>query len=64
VLSVGDIVTYADRENDENPPRGRLVLREPDQLGERVWVVEWEQPDGRKQRLKTPERSLRPLHPG
>jgi hypothetical protein len=43
------------------PPVGRVVLRERDAMGERIWLVACEQPDGREQRLKVPERSLRPL---
>jgi hypothetical protein len=59
-ISVGDLVTYKDTEKDP-PPVGRVVLRERDAMGERMWLVAWEQPDGREQRLKMPERSLRRL---
>lgn len=62
VFSVGDTVTYKDHEDDD-PPRGRLVQRDRQHGGERVWLVAWEKPDGHEQRLKVPERSLRPLRP-
>jgi hypothetical protein len=60
MFSVGDLVTYKDRE-DEDPSRGRLLQRLREQGGEPVWPVAWEKPNGQEQRLKTPERSLRPL---
>jgi hypothetical protein len=62
MLSVGDVVTYTTFET-EHPPRGRLIQRLADQGGEHVWLVAWKGADGREQRLKTPERSLRPLPP-
>jgi hypothetical protein len=63
MFSDGDLVTYKHRENDDDPPRGRLIRRLRKQGGERIWLVDWETPDGRVQRLKTPEMGLRLLRP-
>jgi hypothetical protein len=63
MLSAGDLVTYSHRADDANPPRGRLIQQLREQGGERIWLVAWETPDGREQRLKNPERSLVRLAP-
>jgi hypothetical protein len=60
VFHVGDIVTYKDA-TGADPSRGRLLQDLGDRGGVRVWLVVWQTSDGREQRLKTPEPSLRRL---